>query len=175
MGSRDTGVTKHEVTKRARSGQLNRGRGTTRTMRRYAPFFSSASTSLATSRRVSKTPSPFTATASTSGSPFTCNSRRHLVGGKNIGHVALVELQHVGDGSEVELVFLQMLAEVFERFEVGIQPLLLGIGHEHDAVGAFQNQLAAGLVKNLPRNGIEMEAGFESADGTQVERKKIKK
>src|ERR1700694_5944927 len=38
----------------------------------YAPFFNSARTSLATSRSVSNTPWPVTATASVIGSPLTC-------------------------------------------------------------------------------------------------------
>jgi hypothetical protein len=42
-------------------------------LRTYPPFFSSARTSLATSRSVSNTPWPVMATASFTGSPFTCS------------------------------------------------------------------------------------------------------
>ena len=43
-----------------------------------------------------------------------------LVDGQHVGQVALVELQHVGDGIEIEIVIFQVLAQVIERFEVGV-------------------------------------------------------
>src|SRR5690242_889004 len=37
-----------------------------------------------------------------------------LIFGHDVGEIALVELQHVGNGVELELVFFQMLFEIFE-------------------------------------------------------------
>ena len=68
---------------------------------------------------------------------------------------------------------MQVLAQVVERFEVRVEPLLLRIGDEDHAVGAFQNEAAAGLVEHLSRNGIQVEARLKSAHGAQIEREKI--
>src|SRR5271170_7458910 len=93
--------------------------------------------------------------------------------GENIGEVALVELQDVGDRGEVEIVIFQMFAQVIQRFEIRIEALFLRIGDEDDAIGAFQDQAAAGFVENLSGNGVEMETGAKAAHGAQIERKKI--
>jgi len=66
------------------------------------------------------------------------------------GEVALVELQHVRDLAEIELVLFQVFAQVVQSFQVCVQSLFLRIRDEDDAIGAFQNQFAAGFVKNLP-------------------------
>src|SRR5580658_14758 len=93
--------------------------------------------------------------------------------GENVGEVALVELQDVGDRGEVEVMIFQMLAQVLERFEVGVEALFLRIGDEDHAIGAFQDQAAASFVENLSGNGVEMKAGAKTAHGAQIERKKI--
>jgi hypothetical protein len=104
---------------------------------------------LATDFRVSNTPTPVVATASK------------------------VELQDVGDGLQVEAVLGQVLLEVPDRFDVGFHPLVLAVGHEHDAVHALQDQLPAGVVEHLARHGVEVEAGGEAADGAQVEGQEV--
>src|SRR5229473_4281231 len=96
-----------------------------------------------------------------------------LCHGKNSWEVALVELQHVGDGFEVELVFLQVLAQVVQSFQVRVQPLFLRIRHENNAIGAFQDQLAAGFVKDLSRHGVKMNSRLESAHSAEIDGKKI--
>src|SRR6266849_4522696 len=96
-----------------------------------------------------------------------------LCHGKNSREVALVELQHVGDGFEVELVFLQVLAQVVQSFQVRVQPLFLRIRHENNAIGAFQDQLAAGFVKDLSRHGVKMNSRLESAHSAEIDGKKI--
>ncbi len=59
------------------------------------------------------------------------------------------------------------------RFKIGIQALFLRISDEDDAVGALQDEFAAGFVEYLSGHGVEVEPGLEAADGAQVERKKI--
>ena len=66
-----------------------------------------------------------------------------------------------------------MLAQVVERFQIGVEPLFLRIRDEDDAIGALQNQAATRFVKYLAGNRIEMEARLESAHGAEIERKKI--
>ena len=44
---------------------------------------------------------------------------------EDTGKIALIKLQHVGDRVEVELVFLQMFAQVVQSFQVCVQTLFL--------------------------------------------------
>src|SRR5580704_10635246 len=97
------------------------------------------------------------------------------VHGEDIWQIAFVELQHVGNLVEVVAVFLEVGHEVVEGFDIRVHALLLRVGHENDAVYAAQDQFAAGVVENLAGNGVQVNARLEAADGTQVERQKIKK
>ena len=49
----------------------------------------------------------------------------------------------------------------------------LRVGDENDAIHAPQNQLAAGVVKNLAGNGVEVNSGLEAAHRTQIQRQEI--
>src|SRR6202041_1183152 len=92
---------------------------------------------------------------------------------QDIGQVALVQLQYVGNRSEIQIVILQMLAQVIEGFEVCVEPLFLRIGDKNHAVRAFQNQSPAGFIKNLSGNRVKMKSGAETAYRAQIERQKI--
>ena len=72
-------------------------------------------------------------------------------------------------------MFLQMFLKVVERFKICVEAFFLRIGDEDNSVGALENEFAAGFVKNLAGNGVKVEAGFESANGAKIERKKIEK
>src|SRR5580704_16545410 len=66
-----------------------------------------------------------------------------------------------------------MFAQVVESFKIRVETLFLRIRDEDYAVGAFQDQTAAGFVENLAGNGVEVKARAKAAHGAQVERKKI--
>ncbi len=51
--------------------------------------------------------------------------------------------------------------------------LLLRVGHENDAIHPAQDQLAAGVVEYLSRNGIEVNAGLETTDRAQIQGQKV--
>src|SRR5258708_25925246 len=89
--------------------------------------------------------------------------------------VALIELQNVGNLVEVVAVFFQVRHQVVEGFDVGVHTLLLRVGHEHDAVDATQNQLAAGVVEHLAGNGVKVDSSLESAYSAEIERKEVTK
>src|SRR6185369_2444381 len=93
--------------------------------------------------------------------------------GQGAGQVALVELEDVRDLFEIVAVFFKVFLEVFQGLNIGIKAFLLRIGHKDHAVHAAQDQLAAGIVKHLAGNGIQMEAGAEAAHGAQVKGQEI--
>src|SRR6267143_2245702 len=92
-----------------------------------------------------------------------------------IRQVPLVQLQHIRNRREIQVVLFQVLHQVFHRFEIRVQPLFLRIRHEHHAVRTFQDQLAAGLIENLSRHGIQMKARFESPHRPQIQWQEIEK
>lgn len=69
----------------------------------------------------------------------------------DLGEVALVVLHDQGQPLvEVEVILGEVQLEVVERLEVGFEAGLLGVGDEDDGVGALEDQLAAGVVEDLP-------------------------
>ena len=72
-------------------------------------------------------------------------------------------------------MLLKVLFQIFERFQIGVQPLFLRIRDKHDSIRAFQDQFAAGFVEDLPGHGVQVQASFKAAHGAEIERKKIKK
>ncbi len=93
--------------------------------------------------------------------------------GGDLRHVALVELQRVGDRLQVEAVLVQVVLEVADRLDVGLHPFGLAVGDEDHAVDALEDELAAGVVEDLPGDGVEVEAGREAADRTEIERQEV--
>ena len=50
---------------------------------------------------------------------------------------------------------------------------VLAVGDEDDAVGAFQHELARGVVVDLPRHRVELELRAHAADLAEVEREEV--
>src|SRR5216683_2625018 len=92
---------------------------------------------------------------------------------QNVGQVALVELQHVGNFCEVVAVLFEVVVQVLQGLDVRVHALFLGIGHEDHAIDAAQDQLAAGVIEDLSGDCIKVEPRLETSDGAQIERKKI--
>src|SRR5262249_14350419 len=86
---------------------------------------------------------------------------------------ALVELEDIGDLLEVVAVLLEVLLEVLQGFQVGVQAFFLGIGHEDHSIHAAQDQFAAGVVENLSGDGVKVKPGAQAADGTQIQGKEV--
>src|SRR5581483_1244001 len=93
--------------------------------------------------------------------------------GEDVGQVALVELQDIRNLAEVVSVFLEIGHEIIQRLGVGVHAFLLRIGDKHDSVHSPQDQFAAGIVKDLAGDGVEMDARLEAAHRTEVQRQKV--
>src|SRR5260370_5371079 len=94
---------------------------------------------------------------------------------QHIRQIALVQLQDVGNLVDVVAVFFQVGNQVIERLDVGVHALLLGIGHEYDAVHSAEDQFAAGVIKDLSRNRVQVNARLEAPHCTQIQRQEIEK
>jgi len=67
-------------------------------------------------------------------------------------------------------MFFQVFLQIFQRLQIGIQTLFLRIGHKDHAVGALQDQFAAGLVEHLAGHRVEVQPRLKAAHGAQIER-----
>src|SRR5258708_6301236 len=104
---------------------------------------------------------------------FLAQFLRESVHWQHIWQVALVQLQDIGNLVEVIAVLFQVRHQVVERLDVGVHALLLGVGNEHDAIHAAQNQLAAGVIKDLPWDRVQVNARLEAPHRTQIQRQEI--
>ena len=100
---------------------------------------------------------------------------RESIDRQDVRQIALIKLQDVGNFIKVVTVFLEVGHQILERLDVGVHALFLGVGNEHDAVYATQNQFATGIVENLPGNGVQVYASFEATHRAQVEGQEIEK
>src|SRR5687767_13972704 len=87
---------------------------------------------------------------------------------KRVREIALIVLDHERHLREVEPVFRHVVVQVLHGFLIRLHALELRVADEDDAVHAFQDQLAAGVVVHLPGHRVQMEPGLEAANRAQV-------
>src|SRR5262249_6242725 len=86
-----------------------------------------------------------------------------------VRQVSRVELKNVRNRREVQVVFLQVLLKVLHSLEIGVEAFLLRISNKDNTISAFEDELAAGFVKDLAGHGVEMEAGLEATHRSQIQ------
>src|SRR3954466_3736456 len=70
-------------------------------------------------------------------------------------------------------MFLQVVMEIVEGFQVGVHTLFLGVGYKYHAVHTAQDQFPAGIVENLSWNGIQVKPSLKSADCSQIQGQEV--
>ncbi len=98
----------------------------------------------------------------------------HHVHGQGVGQVPLVDLEHHREVLHLEAVLRQVFPHVAHALGVGPEAVGGRVGHKDDAVHTPQDQLAAGVVKDLAGDGVEVEAGLEALHLPQVQRQEVK-
>jgi hypothetical protein len=94
---------------------------------------------------------------------------------EDVGEVALVVLEDDGELVEMNAYLRQVRAQIDHALDIGVLHGPLGVGDEDDAVHTLQDELAGGVVEDLARDGIELDAGLEASDDPDVERKQVEK
>ena len=127
--------------------------------RREPPALSRRSTSSEMPRSVSNTPGPCSASAENSGtsrklSASTSSATRQ---DQLLRQVLLVVLHDERHRARVDPLLREIRVQVLEALDVLVELARLAVGHEHDAVGALQHELARRLVVDLPGHGVELE------------------
>ena len=86
---------------------------------------------------------------------------------------SLVVLEDVGDFAQVELQRLEVVLHIFEALNVLLHFLVGGVGDEHEAIHAAQDELAGGVVDHLPGDGVELELGLVALDGDRLQGEEV--
>ena len=105
--------------------------------------------------------------------PFGVECVQHHLDGGDIGQIPLVELQDERQLVQVHADLGEVLAEVLQTLHVRLQHRHLGVGHEDDAVNALEHELAGGVVEDLSRDCVELQAGLEPADDADVDGQQV--
>ena len=79
----------------------------------------------------------------------------------------------MGDLLQIRALIPQVDDEVLEAFLVAFQGRSLGIRHKDHRIGSAQHQLAGGIVEDLARHRIELDAGLHAPDGAQFDGQEI--
>src|SRR5207237_8821612 len=88
--------------------------------------------------------------------------------------VSLVVLDDERNLRQVVPVLGHVVVEVLHGLEVRFHPLGLGVADEDYAIYVLENELAAGVVVDLAGNRVEVKAGLEAANRSQIDGKEIK-
>src|SRR6266542_5686544 len=107
------------------------------------------------------------------GLPTRIQSRLQLFYRCRTGKITLIVLDHERQPRQVVPVLGHVVVEILHRLEVRFHALELRIGDEHDAVDVLEDELPAGVVVHLPRNGIKVKARIESANRAVIDGEKI--
>src|SRR5437763_1321661 len=92
---------------------------------------------------------------------------------RGVRQIPLVILDDKRHLCQIVSVLGHVVVEILHRLQVGFHALRLRIADEHNAVDVLENELPAGVVVNLARNGVEMEARLETANGSKVDGEEV--
>src|SRR5207244_3286894 len=87
--------------------------------------------------------------------------------------IALVVLEHERHLVDLDILDGEIFLKVFETLDVLFHLFPLGIGHEHDSIGAAQDELTRGVVNDLAGNRVELKLRHETFNDDSVKRQKI--
>src|SRR4029450_9294329 len=96
-----------------------------------------------------------------------------IVHGRQVRQIALVVLKYIRNLVERRLVFAELQFQIAQALHVLAQAVELRVGDEHKAVSATEDQPPRGVVVDLARHRVELEAGLESAHGERRYRQEI--
>src|SRR5262245_61020522 len=88
----------------------------------------------------------------------------HVFNGRDVWEIAFVVLNDVRNIMQVQLESLEVLFKVGKGFNVLSHLVVLGVSNKNDAVNATENELAGGVVDDLPGHSVELELRFETFD-----------
>jgi hypothetical protein len=93
--------------------------------------------------------------------------------GHDVADVPLVVLEDQGHVFEAEAQLGQVLLQVAERLDVGVEGRGLAIGDEDDPIHPLEHELAGGVVEDLAGDGVELQPDLHAADDPHVERQQV--
>jgi hypothetical protein len=83
-------------------------------------------------------------------------------------------LDDIRDILQLVTLQLEVFLHIVERLYVLFEPVTLGVHDEDDAVHAFEDELAGGVIMDLARDGVEVETGFKTVDRAELQGEEVK-
>ena len=68
-------------------------------------------------------------------------------------------MKHVRDLLKIVAMFFQVVLQVLQGLDIGVHAFFLRVGHEDDAVGSLEDDLARLVESGLTRDRGELESG----------------
>ena len=87
--------------------------------------------------------------------------------------ILLVVLDDEWNVARVNALLGEVRVQVLHALDVLLDLAALAVRHEHDPVRTLQHELSCRGVVDLPRNRVELQAGREARDRSEIERKEI--
>ena len=107
------------------------------------------------------------------GIAFEAEDALQLFHRRHAGDVALVVLDDDRRVVHVDLVLIHVIHQIGEALLVRVDHRRLGVGDEHDRVGALEHQLARLVVEDLAGDGIELDLEIEAPHFADVHGKEV--
>ena len=130
-------------------------------------------TSFEVSLSAGRTPMPPVALVSNSGPPSQFSSALMLATGITPGRSRLLYWNTTGKRLEVDVLVGQVRPQARQRLQVLLAGAGAAVGHEHHTVRTRQHQPPRGLVEDLPRHGVELEAHAHPLHVLHVQRQEV--
>lgn len=92
---------------------------------------------------------------------------------ENTRKVPFIVLNHEGNLFQFVPLLFEVDPQIIEGFDIGIHPVFLGIGNKDDTIHTFEDELTGGIIKDLARDGVQMETGLEAANLAERQRKEV--
>ena len=123
--------------------------------------------------KVSRTPSPRTATAGITSARRRVERAVERLDLQHLRQVALVVLEDEGHRRRVQVVGEQVLRHLPVALDVLLPAVEGGVRDEHERVGALQHQPAGGRVHGLAGNREDLQAQVEAAEAGRLEGEQV--
>jgi len=96
-----------------------------------------------------------------------------LFDGEDVLQIPLVVLQDERQVRHLETEVLEVVDEAREALDVRLAHGSLRVCDEDEAIDSFEDQLSGRVVKDLAGHGVQLEAGLEAADGTDLDGEEV--
>src|SRR5215469_18411125 len=91
-----------------------------------------------------------------------------VVGGRNVGKVALIKLEDIRHLIQSEVLLREVLLQIVEALDVLLHLVPLRVGSKDDTVNVPEHKLPSRIIEDLARNSVELKFCPESLENDGI-------